>query len=271
MGRMGNQMFQYACAKNLELQYGFTCSMDDLSKLEYFELAPGERWKNQLKIKFFFHLAKRLNGMEVHNLAFEDMLQDYTQWLQKLQKPSMVWGFFQSEQYFKENRGSIKKYFQVKKMYQDQFYQYLKHLDLQQGKYNAVHIRRTDYKGFQVKSLLGDDFTLPLSYYTSAMENLDTTIPTLFISDDAAYCKATFSHIPNTFFSDADAIVDFQLLSNAKHAVISNSTFAWWAAWLNPIPNNTVYCPKYFLGFKENKEVPLGIYPSQWTQIEVIL
>ena len=56
MGRMGNQMFQYACAKNMELTEGFTCSLDDLSKLEYFKLAPGESWKNKLKAKFFFRL-----------------------------------------------------------------------------------------------------------------------------------------------------------------------------------------------------------------------
>ena len=37
-------------------------------------------------------------------------------------------------------------------------------------------------------------------------------------------------------------------------------------AWLN-MEAITIICPKTFLGFKEEKEVPINIYPDNWIQI----
>jgi hypothetical protein len=268
MGRMGNQMFQYACAKNLEIKHGYVCSMDDLSKLEYFELAPGEHWKNKLKSKYFFHVAKRLKGMDVHNLQFEDMLHDYAGWLTQIKKPAMVWAFFQSERYFKDSAAVIRHYFNIKKQYQVSFNSFLQGNKLEKGKYNAIHLRRTDYKGFLVKGLEGDDFTLPASYYEKAMKLVDITLPLVIVSDDPEYCLSQYGNLKNVIISKEDAITDFQILSNAKELVISNSTFAWWAAWLNPFATK-ILCPEYFLGFKENKQVPINIYPEKWLAINV--
>jgi hypothetical protein len=268
MGRMGNQMFQYACAKNLELKYGFICSLDDFTNLKYFELAPNELVKNKLKEKLFFHFGKPFFGMESHNLDFNDMLQDFNAWLQALKKPSMIWGFFQSELYFKESSKEIKQYFRIREEYQSNFNRFLLINGLQKGQYLAIHIRRTDYKGFKVKSLSGDDFTLPQSFYLDAIKELAINFPIVFVSDDPEYCISEFSHLPNSFFSKENAITDFQILSHSKQLIISNSTFAWWAAWLNPYAE-LIIVPENFLGFKENKEVPINIYPQHWKKITV--
>jgi hypothetical protein len=268
MGRMGNQMFQYACAKNLELKHGFICSLDDYTNLKYFELAPNEQAKNRFKEKLFFHIGKRFLGVESYNLDFDDMLQDFKPWLLAREKPTMIWGFFQSEEYFKESSEEIRQYFKIKQEYQSNFNQFLDKHQLQKGNYLAIHIRRTDYKGFKVKSLSGDDFTLPQGYYTEAIKQLSPHYPIVFVSDDPDYCRAEFSHLPNSFFSREDAITDFQILAHSKQLIISNSTFAWWAAWLNPHAD-LILSPRYFLGFKENKEVPVNIYPQHWNQITV--
>lgn len=268
MGRMGNQMFQYACAKYLEQEHGFICSMDDLSKLEFFELAPGERRKNFWKQKLFFHVGKRFFGMDVYNLDFDDLLKDFRPWLQQLNKPSMIWAYFQSERYFKGIEADIRRYFVVRETYRKDFDAFLQQRGLQAGAYNAIHLRRTDYKGFTVKGLSGDNFTLPLSYYQIALQRLDTSKPTVVVSDDIAFCRAEFGHIPGVLFSGESAIVDFQILTHASSLIISNSTFAWWAAWLNTYAQSAISCPKYFLGFKEHKEVPIHIYPSNWHQVE---
>ncbi len=265
---MGNQMFQYACAKNLELQHGFICSMDDLSKLEYFELAAGEHWRNKWKKKLFFHFGKRFFGMDVHNLEFDDMHKNYYSWLVNINKPSMIWGFFQSAEYFKQSTVQIKSYFKIKQAYQKDFNLFLTKHQLKKGNYNAVHLRRTDYKGFTVKGLEGDNFTLPASYYTKGIDKLAKELPLVIVSDDPSYCQQIYGNLANVIISNEDAITDFQLLGNASGLVISNSTFAWWAAWLNPFAKSII-CPKYFLGFKEQKEVPLNIYPQGWNPILV--
>jgi hypothetical protein len=268
MGRMGNQMFQYACAKNLELKYGFICSLDDLSKLKYFELQSNEKIKNTIKQKFFFHFIKRVKGIKSYNLNFQDMLQDYSQWLHRLDEPTVIWGFFQSEKYFKESAEEIKFFFKIKYEYRTNFLSFLERNNLTIGKYNALHIRRTDYKGFTVKSLKGDDFILPMSYYKQVLNNFPQNETLLIVSDDPDYCRLNFGNIPNIKISLEDEITDFQILSNAKLIAISNSTYAWWAAWLSPYAKS-VFCPKYFLGFKDLQEVPINIYPVNWKQINI--
>lgn len=270
MGRMGNQMFQYACAKNLELQGGFVCSLDDISKLEYFELAPGERWKNRIKEKFFFHVAKRLYGMKVHNLQFDDMHSDFRSWLFGLNEPCMIWAYFQSERYFTESATQIRQYFRIKERYQAGFKDFLSKHGLEPGSYGVMHIRRTDYKNFTVKGLEGDDFTLPDSFYDKGMKLMLQQFEgkVVIASDDPAFCRARYGANISVIISDCDAITDFQLLSHAAALLISNSTYAWWAAWLNEKATH-IYCPKYFLGFKEHKEVPVNIYPDNWIQIDV--
>lgn len=270
MGRMGNQMFQYACARNLELRGDFVCSLDDMSQLKYFELAPGGWWMNRLKEKFFFHVAKRLYGMDVHNLQFEDMHQDYYAWLLQLERPSMIWGYFQSERYFTESSVDIKRCFRVKPIYQKGLIAFLDQHQLQKGTYAAVHVRRTDYKNFTVKGLQGDDFTLPEAFFDEAIALLKARFSGRIVvaSDDPEFCRKKYGNDTTFIISDCDAITDFQILSHAKDLIISNSTYAWWAAWLNEGAEK-VYCPKYFLGFREMKEVPVNIYPAHWVQIEI--
>jgi hypothetical protein len=268
MGRMGNQMFQYACARNLELNFGYTCSLDDMSQLDYFQLGNNARWSNAWKSKLFFHLAKRLNGMSVAGLDFEDMFRDYSTWLPSINQPTMVWGFFQSERYFKASSTAIRSSFRIKPQYQIGFQSFLRQQGLVLGAYHAIHLRRTDYKDFKVKGLRGEDFTLPLSYYEKALEMLGQDKPLVVVSDDPAYCQEVYGHMPNVIVSAEDAITDFQIMSNAQKLAISNSTFAWWAAWLNADATK-IYCPQYFLGFKEGQEVPINIYPDTWQQISV--
>lgn len=273
MGRMGNQMFQYACAKNLDHQFGFTTSMSHLDKLDYFELAPNERFWNKIKSTLFFRLSKKLFGMQIINTELKCMERLYINDLQSIKNPTMVWGFFQSLKYFKFSQEKIKQYFKIKKEFYTGFEKFLADNNLQKGQYLVIHLRLTDYKGFTVPCLQGDDFTLPVSYYHNALAQINSDIkekmPIVFVSDDPDSIEGTFPELKDKIISRGDVITDFLILQNGANMVMSNSTFAWWAAFLNPNRQAKIYCPKYFLGFKEDKETPIDIYPEWWNKISV--
>ena len=82
------------------------------------------------------------------------------------------------------------------------------------------------------------------------------------------------------FLENEPPYIDFYTLTLCKHAIISNSTFGWWAAYLNTHPGKVVVCPKIWL-FKGKPNIELAtkhpqlypqeypdVYPPDWIQID---
>ncbi len=126
----------------------------------------------------------------------------------------------------------------------------------------AIHIRRTDH------GVLG--FT-NLKYYDKAVDYMVSKIknPHFFIfSDDINWVKENFKlDYPNTTVdinNDDTNYFDFELMKNCKHQIIANSTFSWWAAWLNPNKEKIVIAPTpWFLKDERNY-----MMPKDWIRIQ---
>lgn len=129
----------------------------------------------------------------------------------------------------------------------------------------VVHIRRTDYLKYGKR-----DISLPIEYFQKrlfAIENLET-YKVFFVSDDIEFVKQTFSEKPNFIFSSNDEITDFQLIMNADIAIISNSSFAWWAAYISE-KKNLVIAPKNWMGFRIGAEHPKGVMTNKFKWYDV--
>lgn len=111
----------------------------------------------------------------------------------------------------------------------------------------CVHLRRGDY----VKPGSAYVDLSSTEYYQKAMNYAKTILPDakfFFFSDDLDYVKGLFKG-DNIFYVDcnkgSNGYLDIKLMSLAKVNIMANSTFSYWASYIN----------------HENKTV---IYPKQW-------
>ncbi len=107
----------------------------------------------------------------------------------------------------------------------------------------TIHIRRGDYVDIGI--------ALQPDYYIRAMEEIAKRVenPEFYcFSEDLDWAgealkKAPFPvHYP-VYQSENKGVEDFRLLTAGKHQIISNSSYSWWAAYLNSNPERQVVIP----------------------------
>lgn len=134
----------------------------------------------------------------------------------------------------------------------------------------ALHIRRGDY----ISNKHANKFhgLLPISYYTKAINLLNSkykNLKLIFFSDDINWVKQNFSY-NNVLYIDNISnknkeLIEIYLMSQCKHAIIANSSFSWWGAYLNENAyTNTTIAPKNWL----NNEVSTSdLLLNHWIKI----
>lgn len=107
----------------------------------------------------------------------------------------------------------------------------------------SIHVRRGDYE--KLKHIYN---SLKPDYYNRAIDLINPGGPVYIFSDDIKWCENNLN-IKNSFYiNQSSAIADFIAMSKCAHNIISNSTFSWWAAWLNSNDLKKVICPeKWFI------------------------
>jgi len=80
---------------------------------------------------------------------------------------------------------------------------------------------------------------------------LNKNFTLLFFSDDIEWCQKEFDNLDrNKFFVNIESdYIEFYLMTLCKHHIIANSTFSWWAAYLNKNPNKAVIIPEPWFGY----------------------
>lgn len=141
-------------------------------------------------------------------------------------------GYWQSKKYFDDFKDEVVDLFDFKVE------------KLLQG-WCGVHVRRGDY-------LKCPEHHPPQSafYYLESMNHVskETGIKNFMIfSDDIPWCKEMFGGISRHqigYRYGYDEISDLLTLSSCAHIIMSNSSYSWWAQYLNPNPDKIVVAPK---------------------------
>jgi hypothetical protein len=247
LGRLGNQMFQVAATMGTAHRNG----------AQY--MIP--KWYYQ---KFFKHQFTQ--GHRTGHTFYSE--PDFTYSHPPVKSNLELYGYFQSAKYF--GGLDMKEIFtptdEVNKHIED------KYGDLLQGETVSIHIRRGDYL-----QLSDYHYNLPENYYGDAIVRTFQTLKPnatikdpkyLIFSDDIEWCKNHNSGSMINFIEGNEDIIDLFLMSKCKHNIIANSSFSWWASYLNNNPDKIVVAPtkeKWF-GSKMNKSVD-DLYLNTWTLI----
>ena len=287
LGGIGNQMFQYAAGRALSLSTHQTYSLD-LNDFTDYQLHNGfelERVFNIEKVvKSTSSNIQELLGWRANSFAKKVLRRpqfaslrgksfivepyfNYWPAFFKLDHDCYLYGYWQSEQYFKDFADIIRQDFAFKIPLDERNKKVV--LEMTNTQSVSLHVRRGDYVNDPKNSNIMH--ICSLEYYRQAINHIVNRIeqPVFYIfSDDIVWVKEHLSiEFPCVYIdhnSGSESYRDMQLMSLCKHHVIANSSFSWWGAWLNANPEKTVIAPREWFVNKNNVD---DLIPHNWIKI----
>jgi hypothetical protein len=283
-GGLGNQMFQYACARRLAHGLGSRLKLD-LTAFERYgprryaldRLSPSAEVAAAREVEDFLRRARvsgRLPRWLLRGIpglryeVFRERSFAFDPAVLELRGNILLEGYWQSERYFRDIAEVVRREFGLKAAPSAGGAALAARILGSNAV--SVHVRRGDFvsnpEASRVHGVCGVD------YYRRAVELIAGTElqPHFFLfSDDPAWAEENLRlRFPATLVGSAgqeDAAEHLQLMSLCRHHIIANSTFSWWGAWLNPKPDKKVIAPQKWFNV-ETKDTR-DLIPAGWTRI----
>lgn len=251
LGRLGNQMFQYASLRGIAANRGYDFGIppsnfrdvwNDHQLFEVFDL-PHLPKDNVKYLDMGCAPVAKERSFEFDELLFNQCPNEIS-----------IVGFFQSEKYFSKIKESIIEDFTFKSHILNPCYEMISSLE----KPISLHIRRTDYLTDQNHTALDFD------YYDEALKNFDENRPVIVFSDDSDWCKnqKVFSSDRFLISENTDNSIDMCLMSLCSAHIIANSSFSWWGAWLSK--SEKVIAPSTWFGPGNIDKRTTDLIPESW-------
>ncbi len=283
-GGMGNQMFQYAAGLALANRHRTALKLDihyllDTSRryfrytprpyaLDVFNITAAIASPSEISMftvprvgnKYLYHLRKRF--VKNRNVFRESELPTEDDFF-RIPSDAYLEGYWQRPTYFHHIRELLRREFSFREPLPEfclPMWETIKNS-------NAVCVvfRRGDYVGHPQLDILDlDYYHAAINWYRAKNEAM-----TYFVfSDDIPWCQANFSpkgisiQFVDQQYTGPKAQYYLQLMMACKHYIIPNSTYPWWAAWLNDHPGKTVIAPRKW--FKDQTTERNPIVPDTW-------
>lgn len=271
---LGNQMFQYAFARKLQIMTGKKVCLDIrfINNEDMFSVGANQNVKGKLGYRTYGleHFKIRLSRTDEHTLSKWNYLKQnniynkfvfclakekrwFWNWvneevnfpkdmdeLVRLKCPAYFQGYFFDLKYFDDIKPVLQREFCLK-----QPIRLSAELQRIMKKENtvSVHIRRGDFLK------LNRDISQS-NYYIKAIDLINNQVFKPFylvFSDDIEWVKNNVKFQGEVVYVSDMGYEDYEeicIMKHCKHNIIANSTFSYWAAYLNANPDKIVICPK---------------------------
>lgn len=282
-GGLGNQMFQYAFFLKMQ-SLGYPCKFY-FDKSQYIHNGPELNGVFGLplsfatskeidylldrKMDFASRLKRKVLGARIARYWEHDKGYDFKPQIMQQRQPVYLQGCWLSPLYFLDIEGEVRNAFRFPEINDAENQEVLMRISSSPFSV-AIHARFGDY--FSSTTHANLDYR---DYLGKAISRLPgTNARDFFIfSDDLQEIIAVMNsmgthHGSFHFVSGNDgnkSWKDMALMSKCHHQIIANSSFSWWAAWLNADPDKIVISPKeWFTTDFLNRN---DIVPEEWITI----
>jgi len=236
LGRLGNQMFQYASLRGIAANNDYswmvpsddTQHRDNYGLFETFEMTHVE--ESNLGISNFVNVTETNHNFDEALFNTKDDVN--------------IDAYLQTEKYFSHIANEIREDFTFREDYLTPCMEYVNSLDRPPI---FLHVRQSDNIGREEYHPI-----LPISFFEDALKEFPEDTPCFVFTDDLEWCKSQeffkqdrfmFNDNPERYqYQTIDGTgkmqntllpqVDLCLMSLCSGAIIANSSFSWWGAWL---------------------------------------
>lgn len=248
-GGIGNQLFQWALYKSLELSgiesYLDVSGYNNLQQKHYRPLKLNEFPYLTYKTKLNINNFTKIND----NFIVKEFKNDGNYYLD---------GYWQNEKYFIKYKNEILKELLPSSKIIDKIFNLYPYI----CNCISLHVRRGDYVNLQAYHPVQT-----IEYYDKALSYMKNYEKILVFSDDIKWCKENLKYNNMIFIEGLTDIEEMYCMSFCRDNIIANSTFSWWGAYMNKNPDKIVIGPsKWFGESYKNLQVNQYILDS-WIKI----
>lgn len=273
MGRLGNQMFQFASTLGIGRRRGYEVRfpienfrIPHLSGPIDVKTGTTTYVKGDLIDCFnisedYFIPSTRLQIYSIYN----ESKFEYDELTEFIPDGTTLNGYFQSEKYFSDIREELINVFTFKDDFVNLGNYYLENIS--NGKdLISLHVRRGDY------TLYPDHHpTCDTSYYSKAVEEIKKLSGNenkiIVFSDDKEWCSENLGEFIGEDFIVPDPnnpYVELYMMTKCQYHIIANSSFSWWGSWLSD--SKLTISPSKWFGPSMGKNTK-DVYCKSWVKI----
>lgn len=247
-GNFGNHMWQYSVCRLIAEKKGYEWGVDPspthdyhngMNQMYFMDVDFGKFPAGEFKD---FHerwtIYKHID--EVNVTFLDPRVYDIEDGTRMIGHNGALGGIYQCEDYLIDKRGEILQWFKIKNEYKDKFDLEMEKMGISLDEDTCViNFRGGEYRGMSTVILRREYWRDSINHMLSVNPNMKF----ILVTDDPD-CARSFMPF------DIPAIhgeigFDFYLINQARWVILSNSTFGWWAGWLNTVVEKII-APKYW-------------------------
>jgi hypothetical protein len=278
LGRLGNQMFQYAALRGLALEKCYESKIPNPSECE---------WHGQKCLLGEFSIESAyLEAEDLHRIKFRYQEPDYMTFdpnFYGVPDNCDLVGFFQSIHYFENHQDQIKKELTPKEAHIERAKKIFEGLKKDNPSHEIVslHIRRgdntdhTDPSQIALREFFDEGCGFDEYVERATKMFKDKKIKYLVFTggkrwsednnEDIEWCRNRLGEEDFIFSEGRSPLEDFCLIMQCDHHIISPaSSFGWWAAYLADKEDKVIVAPRKYHPDRLDIDYRPGFYPQNW-------